>query len=340
MIDDKFSVQGWRSVFEKEGITPSTWEEGKPPLIGITGNSFLDDAIQIDNQSFILMGGTVGTGKTQMALEVAKNNARIGRKVTAVFLEAYRGEIHDRRRFQVLVDLYFKDPHRVPGADLRFQRWRNGTSRDFFRDYESQALEILKHEPEFNIVSKTQKFTVDTLAELIEVVKNRRDNLFILDHIHHFDYDSDQETKALTEIIELLHGLVNQNGIPVFLFAQFRKNQMGLKQRKFKTKDDFHGTARLSRVPTDIIVMTRGDEFDSNTKEMETFFDIQKARGATEVTGVVAKMRFSLKHRKVMTSYVVGKIKNDKFESTKRPYWALSAVDPEGQVGAYKSLFD
>lgn len=323
LIEKKYNHQDWKQS-QVMGEGSSMWCDGKPPSVTHTGVSFIDNAMQIDPATFLLVGAGPGTGKTALALSIARHNAMVGKKVMAVFLESYTGEMQDRRKHQLVLSEYYNDPKRKAGADNRFQVWRNGTMSDYFSKYTEAVQEKLKAEPSFALITKKGRFDINALETLIAKALSHRVELLVLDHIHYFDYDTEQETKALTEIVRVLEDLVNSERIAVCLFAQFRKNLGGFKQKKFKTMDDFHGTARLSRSATDILILTKGD-YDDGTKEYTTYMHFEKSRAA-QVAGYASAMRYSLKTQNYMRNYALGKIKADKFENIRPVPWAKDAV--------------
>ena len=327
LIEQDYQVQNWRDSMIAAGPRSLQSAQGGVPKLSTFGVSFLDEALRIEPTSFILVGASTGTGKTQLAYTLARQNAEYGRKVFGVFLEAYAGEMQERRRFQMFLEEYFADKEKSGEAlDLRFVIWKTGALNQAFEKYEPAITKRLQGEPsKLEVVTKLKKFDVESLVELKDEALSKGAELLVIDHIHYFDYNQEQETKALTEIISVLDKTSSNDKLPVVLFAQFRKEAYG-KNKNFKDIHDFHGSANLTRVPTDVIVLTRG-EYDASLKVTSTYFDIQKTRHA-QCDHLVGKLNFSVKKQWYLEPYQLGRIQKDEFEvvdEAQVPVWAKKA---------------
>jgi len=323
--NENFSEVNWKQSLSESGAHSSFKKEGRSPTVCTFGVSFLDDALLILPSSFMVVGAGTGVGKTQLGLNIARENASCGRKVFGLFLEAGLNEIEDRVKFELLAAAFFKNRGGEEIRDIRFNQYLAGRLDDLVERFEDEINAGISSEPSnFTLFKRKKQFCVEDLLKVKDRALAAGAELLIIDHIHHFDYDSEEETRALTEIIMVCEQTTQIDELPVILFAQFRKDAGG-KAKKFKDISDFHGTASLTRTPTDAVIITAGESRGDGM--FETFMHIPKSRYG-QVRGAAAALHFSMKEQGYVEKYTLGKTISDKFETAiKIPHWAKNHRD-------------
>lgn len=314
MIKTKFELSLWRDSFKNHSYHSKKNSE--------TGITFLDDCGKIVDKTILGIFSGTGIGKTSTALNMALHNSIAGRKVIAVFLEAYPGEVQDRRILDIFCKKYFKNP-KDGYVDPTLANLKSGALDSALKPLMNEIKsELDKQTNNLTIVTKKNTFDLMALLELIEMVKSEKPDLFILDHIHALDHhNSDGEVRALSDIIELLELLVMTQSIPVVVFGQFRKSLAG-KAQKYKGKDDVHGSAQLIRKCTEVVTITREEDLPGGTR---TVFSVLKSR-LWQKQGFSGCHVFSFATQSYQDKYQLGKIEKDAFVLREViPGWAKGA---------------
>lgn len=309
---------------------PSTCIDGKPSGVkGIYGISFLDDALGgISPTEFVLIGAPTGVGKTQLCLNLATTNAMAGRKVFFAALEAYTSELEDRLLYANYCKMFYADKNRLRNEyPITIANFLRGALVDVFEPYrENVSLKTQSQLANVMIIYKKHNFTVETLLQAKDEAISKGADFILIDHAHYFDYDLENESQSLTNIVRACRDISQVDGLPVVLVAQLRKKQNN-ENRILPEIDDFHGTSNLTRIPNTTILFASGT-YSAREGVSETFVHVPKARFGDTVKFFDAKMFFDIRSRKYLDHYVIGKCRGPKFEEyakLQQPEWAYNA---------------
>lgn len=308
------------------------------------GISFLDDAlIGIGPGDMVLLGAPSGIGKTQLCCNIAKANIDAGRKVHFMALEADEFEIERRIKFQIIAREYFAMPYqdrpRLDGR-LEFDRWRMG---DFLLPLGQLEINAMKEFDEkyrnLFLLYKGDKFGV---SELIESVVGNADksDLFIIDHAHYFDFDDDNENRAMKQLAKTVRHLAIDQGRPIILVAHLRKRDRH-NPELVPGLDEFHGSSDLGKIATRVITLAQGEITEKGN--YETFFRVPKNRLNGGSKFYIARMVFNPQRGNYEQEYRLGPAnltRESGFQdipSHNVPQWARSMVTPK-VVSPYSSI--
>jgi energy-coupling factor transporter ATP-binding protein EcfA2 len=272
-----------------------------------TGISFLDDAlIGIGPGDMVLLGAPSGIGKTQLCCNIARANIDQGRKVHFMALEADEYEIERRIKFQIIAREYFampfQDRPRIDGR-LEFDRWRMG---DFLLPLGQLEINAMKEFDEkyrnLFLLYKGDKFGI---SELIESVIGNADksDLFIIDHAHYFDFDDDNENRAMKSLAKTVRQLAIDQGRPIILVAHLRKRDRS-NPDLVPGIDEFHGSSDLSKIATRVITLAQGGI--THNGNYETYFRIPKNRLNGGSKFVIARMVYNPQRGNYEKEYRLG----------------------------------
>lgn len=298
------------------------------------GMHYLDQAMRgILPQDLILVGASSGAGKTQFCVNMALRNVESGRRVHMIALEAEQNEIEQRFEYGLLARAYFDDPTEKPFIkNLNYLDWVLGKFDDKLSKYESIIRDAFDSYKTFETYYKTKDFGLPELVQSIYSVAEKTD-LIIVDHVHYFDLDDDNENRALKQIAKTVRDVVQNIGKPVVLVAHLRK-----RDRRFSPLvpelDDFHGSSDLGKICTKAITLARGEMIDR--KRFETYVRIPKCRIDGSVTQYVAKTVFSLELNAYEKGYQIGQLTaggtefeefntDNEHHKGKIPHWAKRA---------------
>ena len=273
--------------------------DGKSMRFGV---EFLDDATRgIFPDDLILLGAPSGIGKTQLCCNIALANVKDGSRVHYIALEASRYEIERRLKYPIVTDLYFKDPNRPRlERNINYPDWLLGRFTKDLSAYEYEAEKIFKRDyVNLHLHYKGDRFGV---AEMIIAVTGsaQQSDLIIIDHLHYFDFEDENENRAIKQIAKAVRDLAIEEQKPIVLVAHLRKRDRQ-NEDLVSDLDEFHGSSDLSKIATKVITFAPGRPAKDGT--FETFFRIPKSRIDGSVTRYIGREFFSPKEG----GYVQGK---------------------------------
>lgn len=288
------------------------------------GVDFLDDALRgIFPDDLILLGAPSGIGKTQLCCNIALSNLEDGRQIHYIALEASEFEIERRLKFPLVAERYFGDPDR-PTLETKFNYtdWILGKYTEQLAEYEESAIQFFKSAfTGLHLHYKGDKFGVTELIKSVIYCAEKTD-LILIDHVHYFDLDDDNENRAIKEIAKTVRNLAIEEQRPIILVAHLRKRDRN-NDEICAGLDEFHGTSDLYKIATRVITIGPGKPTEDGG--FETFFRIPKNRLDGGVTRFLGREIFNPK---------VGGYEKNKYKIG----WA-TATRQEGFVAIDRSIY-
>lgn len=269
------------------------------------GIQYLDDALMgIADDDLVLIGAPSGIGKTQLCCNIALKNLEAGKRVHFMALEASEFEIERRLKYQLVAQQFFTDSGRPYLRDrLSFDRWLMGDYMEELHAYELIANDFMaKAYDKLFVYYKESEFNVSHMTENILSEASRSD-LFIVDHAHFFDFEDENENRAMKRMAKTLRDLVLEQGVPVVLVAHLRKRDRH-NAELVPGIDEFHGTSDLTKIATRVITLAGGNRTSDGC--YETFFRVPKNRLNGGTNRFVGRTFFDPKRNTYEPSYKIG----------------------------------
>ena len=292
---------------------------------------YLDLALEgIAKKDLILIGAPTGAGKTELVTHIGGYNAFKGHRVLFFPLEAEDCEIESRIKFKIAVQKYFEDknPQKTIIRDISYRNWYHNKLGESFQQYEEQAEEKFTQAfSKFNTVYRKNEFKIDHLQRYLLSLKDKTD-LVIIDHLNYFDFDNENENKAVTDIVKRIRDLALLSGLPIILVAHLKKVDRRSKSL-IPEIDDFFGTSNIPKIATKAILLSPDNGTPDDPKRFGTFFRVAKYRVDGSTTRYVSKCTFNIESNKYEDQFLLGYLTDDgrRFEPisdrTKFPTWAL-----------------
>lgn len=313
--------------------------EGRKGILGRVlkfGISFLDDALRgIFPDDLVLLGAPSGVGKTQACVNIAITNLDAGKRVHFIALEASEFEIERRLKYQQVAKFYFADDKRPRlERSFNFTSWMLGEYEGKLDQYEEMAERYCStYFTDLFTFYKSEKFDVTDLVENVAYAADQTD-LIIIDHVHYFDWDSDNDNRAIKEIAKTVRSLALDYQKPIVLVAHLRKRDRNNKEL-VAGLDEFHGSSDLTKIATKVVTVAPGPVTED--KKFTTYFRIPKNRIDGGPTRYMGAMTFDPKKGGYDDEYGVGWAHSEKFthiEPSQMPQWARSF----GNGGFYNSF--
>jgi KaiC/GvpD/RAD55 family RecA-like ATPase len=307
------------------------------------GVSYLDDATKgIFAEDLVLIGAGSGAGKSQLACNIALANMEDGKKVHYIALEAGEYEIERRLKFPLVMQRYYADPNRPRLGKIEFDSWMTGQFLDQMMAYEVDADNFFQRAyKDLFLHYKQDRFGLTEMIESI-IVASEDTDLIIIDHVHYFDFDDDNENRAIREIAKTVRAMAIEEQKPIVLIAHLRKRD------KFDDQlvpgiEEFHGSSDLYKIATKVVTMAPGKM--TMDGKYETFFRIPKNRFNGGCTRFMGRMLFDPKKGGYDDEYKVGWAEQSKrqgfaeLDRILQPVWARTSCVagvgvPEGQPRA------
>lgn len=270
------------------------------------GISFLDDALLgILPNDLILIGAPSGIGKTQLCCGISLANLEAGKRVHYIALEAERHEIERRLKYQIFADIYYQAAPRL-GLTKRisYDEWVLGEYLEEFADIEQGVTEFFaKGFKNLFVYYKNGDFGLPQLIELVTRNASKTD-LIIVDHVHYFDFEDDNENRAIRDIAKTARALALEEGKPIILVSHLRKRDRG-NQELAPGIDEFHGSSDLTKIATKVVTLAPGDMHADGT--FETFFRVSKNRVNGSVTRFLGRTFFDPRTNRYEKIYRIGR---------------------------------
>lgn len=288
-------------------------------------HTFLDDYLRaILPHDLILLGAPSGLGKTDLALAIATANARNEIRAHFLALEAEPDELERRIKYARLCHAVFTDRH--PRAhEMNFTDWYLGRVEDICGPYNAAVERSMEGElASCFTFYRGQKFGATELARTILEISDETD-LIVIDHLHYVDVeDSEDENRAVTDLIQTIRDLTLRIGKPCLVVAHLRKKD----ERSHKlvpTLGDFHGSSNITKVCTQAVTLERASDVEAPKWYLSpTYMAILKDR-RSGAPPYVALLNFDMRTRSYVPEYTLGRAKGrswDEVTMTSVPSWA------------------
>lgn len=241
------------------------------------GISFLDDANRgIFQDDVVLIGAPSGVGKTQLCCNIANANLQDGKRIHYIALEAGEFEIERRLKFPLVLERFLADPDRPRlGRSVTYASWLAGDFLDALEKYELDATAYFQEAyRDLFLLYKQEKFGVEELVDSVLTCSDETD-LIIIDHVHYFDFDDDNENRAIKSIAKTVRTLALQEKRPIVLVAHLRKRDKA-NEDLVAGQEEFHGSSDLFKIATKVVTFSPGRSTADGL--FETFFRIPKNR--------------------------------------------------------------
>lgn len=312
-----------------------------------TGNPWLDDALAggLNRRNLMLVAAKTGVGKTFFGVQLARFAAREHRRVLYFALEAEEHEIERRMLYYELTRLIAKHMPALPIP--RYREWLHEGYTPEWHSLEGHAQKLIERETEaLEVLYKTELYTPEQfrrdVAEIVEKSDpDKKPQLVIVDHLHHFFLSSSDENQELKSVIHSIKRLHDRYEVPVVILAQLRKNDGGFQsKRTLPMLEDIRGTAALSDVATDVLIISpfpsaRVDELPADFHN-PMFFHLAKSRTAAETRQFAGVVSFDAKLGQYAEQYALYQTKlfedPEVVEPGKIPKWAKRARRPKVEV--------
>jgi len=311
------------------------WTSFEPSNLCLYPIQYLTDSLGgIMKSELVVIGADSGCGKSELANSIAFINAGNKKNVYLFSLEGDRYEVIQRFRYRQYIKSCYSSGRKEMVISYREFIHR----RNLPKGIEEEILvidELFKAKfKTLNIYNREDVLDIKKLEAHLEIIDSKAD-LVVLDHLHYFDFLSDNEHAEITKIMKSIKRLQDKYRVPIVLVSHLRKKDKG---RVFPDKNDFHGSSNIVKQADTAIIIAHPEvvtEEDNEKYQEQIQNNIYKTgiRVAKSRTGfgekVVGVVDYDLNKRGYEREYKLSII-GDKFimpmDRSKYPKWAINAV--------------
>lgn len=177
---------------------------------------------EITNNDFILIGSLMGEGKTEVLVNIAVSNARMGKKVHYLALKNYEHQYTDGIVYRKNIEYYYEKLLQLrheKKTDLSFSGWTKDRLGKKEQIIEKEAISQMgKGLETFNICYGEGSMSLKELTTLISSIQNETD-LIIIDDLFGLDNKWPPSTSCTEQLIGIIGTLGITIGKPIILGA-------------------------------------------------------------------------------------------------------------------------
>lgn len=286
------------------------------------GIKALDDPLlAIAKNELVVIGADSGTGKSSLALDIARHNGKSGKKVALFYLEGGHIEAMQRLKWRDILELYYHTKNEHQYIDMDFRKWalNHPANREFLTKLSSEVYneqsKLYQNNLFFYPISEGFRIEelLDSLVNFHKLVPAKTGefekegmydlDLIIIDHLQYFSLDqSDNEIAEITRIIRECKKITDHYNIPVILVSHLRKKG---KDRGLPDQEDFYGSSNIPKISTTAITIAPYQQKDDLAHNIyPTFFRIVKSRiGIRPNYGILCN--YNLSRREYEREYTI-----------------------------------
>jgi archaellum biogenesis ATPase FlaH len=333
----------WKECFKKEAECRLDTDIKKLCSYGIKP---LDDAlICINKGELVVIGADSGVGKTEIAVQIASHNAKLGKKVALYHLEGGYREAIARMKWRDISQEYYLN-HRGQNIEMNYQKWVvNLDQPKLLMEIEAKVWKEYEEKYGNNLFlyhSKKDLTLTDFLASLLDfhslatafgslTKEGARGagfdlDLIVIDHLQYFSLDqSESEITEITNIIRQVKKVTDDYQIPVVLISHLRKKS---KDRGLPDQQDFYGSSNIPKIANTAITITpqiNKEDFFSNI--YPTWIRVVKSRVGVKPSMAILS-DFDGRKKSYSDRYLIHKVNGDGHTSpepmteSELPKWA------------------
>lgn len=294
------------------------------------GVKYLDDIGGIGPTDTILVTSKSGGGKSEFVTHVAMHNAMAGKRVHMFALESAPEEVERRIKYKRLADAFYKQKDWQSRTDKpNYSQWLRGNQEHVLGKFESEVDHFMGYDLATLFTRyRVTDFKIEDFKREVLLVKDETD-LIIVDHLHYFDFDDQNENRAMKDIIKQIKDVGLLVSKPVILVVHIRKQDKKL-NTLVPGHEDIHGSSDIGKIATHAIAIASA-QTDGLIEPyiFPTYIRVTKNREDSTASRYVALCSFNARQNKYDDNYVLGRLSLDESEfkeldQQNYPDWAKS----------------
>lgn len=201
-----------------------------------------------------VIGADTWVGKSELAYNIAVENAKRGKKVLLFALEWNINEIARRYTQRTLSE---------NGLPVTTPQYRIHTSQQVAENVDA-VIDITHDQWRWDNLKIFNKKTPANIAFIDEMIRTTTEyfDLFIIDHLHYIEYaDNRTENQEIAQVMRTLQKTTGEVKKPIVLVWHLRKRN----GNEDPTKYDLHWSSNIPKEATSVILLTKMDKYNNMT---------------------------------------------------------------------------
>ena len=273
----KFDNQKFMNIEKASESESAERKSRSPDLYCKYSIPFLNDCLKgIAPDELVIIGADTGTGKTEMALDLAYQNATRERNVHLFSLEGSKNEALSRLKWKIYSREFFKNP------DGRLWNYKDFTMNAVdTKEFDDLVNNEILNADGLNVFDNDLDLSSEQIFKELGTIAFS--DLIVLDHLHYIELDeSKNEYVQLSGIVRTLKRIVKYKKIPLVLVSHLRKKD---RWRTIPDNEDFHGSSNIPKQADTCIVIYKDPNLDEIAKKENcstTIIRVTKSRSGSE----------------------------------------------------------
>lgn len=269
-----------------------------------------------------MITSSTDNGKTTLASDIIRSIIEQGYKVCAFFGEDTPRESRDRIYRQATEynaeNIIYK-PYYVNGKQTN--------CGEYFLSDEAYRKAEEKFKDKLFLYNTRADASVEEILQGFEEARLQHGcKVFVIDNVEQFEFSSENENKAIKDIVIQIRDYAINNKVHIFLVAHLRKTE---REVVLPDLNDVKGTSAMVNIAKNVLIVLRMDKIDHNSKQYKELanlvrlnnYDLDQADCLIKVAKTKGrKLGFTcLKFNKVTNTYYECKKLDEKKEDDDKP---------------------
>lgn len=269
-----------------------------------------------------MITSSTDNGKTTLTSDIMRSIIEQGYKVCAFFGEDTPRESRDR--------IYRQSTEYSPENIIYKPYYVNGKQTncgEYFLSDEAYKKAEERFKDKLFLYNTKADASVDEILEGFEQARLQHGcKVFVIDNVEQFEFSSDNENKAIKDIVIKIRDYAINNKVHIFLVAHLRKTE---REVVLPDLNDVKGTSAMVNIAKNVLIVLRMDKIDHNSKQYKELanlvrlnnYDLDQADCLIKVAKTKGrKLGFTcLKFNKVTNSFYECKKLDEKKEDNDKP---------------------
>lgn len=243
------------------GLVPKREELAERFMFPFSQVNYLLNGGELDRVTLITSG--TDNGKSTISSQIICDIIRQGYNACCFFGEDTPYESQDRIYKQSLYgeerDIVYK-PYKVNGKETNCGEW--------VLTEEAYEKARKKFEGRLFLYNTKADASVDEILEGFEQARVQHNcRVFLIDNVEQFSFSSDNENKAIKDIVIKIRDYAINNKVHIFLVSHIRKTERGV---ILPSMFDIKGTSALINIAKNVLIIVRMDKVDHESQEYKS----------------------------------------------------------------------
>lgn len=270
-----------------------------------------------------MITSSTDNGKTTLCSDIIRSIIEQGYKVCAFFGEDTPRESRER---------IYRQATEYSSENIIYKQYivngKQTNCGEYFLSDEAYAKADEKFKGKLFLYNTKANASVDEILEGFEEARKQNDcKVFVIDNVEQFEFSSDNENKAIKDIVIKIRDYAINNKVHIFLVAHLRKTE---REIILPDLNDVKGTSAMVNIAKNVLIVLRMDKINHDTKQYKELkklielnnYNLDDADCLIKVAKTKGrKLGFvCLKFNRITNTYYECKKIDDKKEEDEKPH--------------------